>query len=65
MADDHDTEEKKEALKYLEGAHARKESYIGKLVASMSERVTKEELAEKLKTNCFHSFRLRMALGEV
>jgi hypothetical protein len=63
LADEHDTEEKKEAVKYLEQAHARKEEFIAKVVGTMSDRITKDELTEKLRTECFHSFRLRMAIA--
>lgn len=31
----------------------------------MSDRITKDELADKLRTDCFHSFRLRMAIAGV
>lgn len=65
LADEHDTEEKKEALKYLEQAHVKKDEFILKMVGTMSERITKDELASKLRTDCFHSFRLRMAMAGI
>lgn len=52
-------------MRYLEDARGRKAHFVDELVGSLGSRVTKEELAEKLKANCFQSYRLRMAVAGI
>ena len=65
LADEHDTDEKKAAVAYLEEAHRKKDDFVRNLVTTMSDRITKDELRDRLMANCFQSYRLRMAVAGI
>jgi hypothetical protein len=55
-----DSPERTEAVKYLEEASHKKSDAILRVLQTLSNAITKEELGEHLKDNWFNSFKLRM-----
>jgi hypothetical protein len=62
LGDEHDDEEHKRSLDYLENGLKHRDSFVKKVVDGMGERVTKQELITRLRDTCFKSYILRMAI---
>ena len=60
--DDSDSDEKKEALLYLEEAQNKKQEYISGVLDSLGEEISKHDLIEKIKDSFFQTYKLRMAI---
>jgi len=55
-----DSEEKKEAIKYLEEALNKKNEYIETLVADLGPQVGKDALIERVKESFFKTYKMRL-----
>lgn len=62
LGDESDGEDKKKALAYLEEGLKKKEELLGKTLVGLTDRITKEELCNRLRDTFFKSYVLRLAL---
>lgn len=63
LADENnESEEKKKALEYLNEANQKKDEFFKKTLASLPEKIKREELIEKLSDAWFATYKLRMAI---
>lgn len=62
IGEEPETEDKREALTYLEEALSQKDLYIAKTLESLPEEVSKEQLIESIKGAYLRSYKLRMSV---
>ena len=63
MSDENDTIEKKRAIDYLDNALRAKEDFIKQTLSGLGDKITKEELATRIRGDYFKSFLLRLAIS--
>lgn len=62
MSDENDTQEKKNAIDYLDNGLKAKDDFVKKTLSGLNENVTKEELCTRIRLDYFKSFMLRLAV---